>query len=67
LDYAPDLGRLEVPDPYYGDASAFEEVLDLSLAASRGLIAALHEIAQQPVQAAGERDGDGQREHPGHQ
>jgi protein-tyrosine phosphatase len=67
LDYAPDLGRLEVPDPYYGDASAFEEVLDLSLAASRGLIAALHEIAQQPVQAAGERDGDGQSEHPGHQ
>ena len=67
LEYASDLGLLEVPDPYYGDASAFEEVLDLSLAASRGLIAALHEVAQQPVQAAGECDGDGQREHPGHQ
>ena len=45
LEYAPDLGRLEVPDPYYGDASGFEEVLDLSTAASRGLIAALHKIA----------------------
>jgi protein-tyrosine phosphatase len=45
LDYAPDSGRLEVPDPYYGDASGFEEVLDLSAAASRGLIAALHKIA----------------------
>ena len=45
LEYAPDSGRLEVPDPYYGDASGFEEVLDLSAAASRGLIAALHKIA----------------------
>ena len=45
LEYAPDSGRLEVPDPYYGDASGFEEVLDLSTAASRGLIAALQKIA----------------------
>jgi protein-tyrosine phosphatase len=45
LEYAPDLGRLEVPDPYYGDASGFDEVLDLSTAASRGLIAALHKMA----------------------
>ena len=44
LEYAPDSGRLEVPDPYYGDTSGFEEVLDLSAAASRGLIAALHKI-----------------------
>jgi protein-tyrosine phosphatase len=41
LQYAPDLGQLEVPDPYYRDASGFEEVLDLSAAASRGLLAAL--------------------------
>jgi protein-tyrosine phosphatase len=41
LQYAPDLGRLEVPDPYYRDASGFEEVLDLTAAASRGLLAAL--------------------------
>ena len=58
MEYASSLSRPEVPDPYYGDASGFEQVLDLSTAASRGLIAALHEMAQQPVQAAGERDRD---------
>jgi protein-tyrosine phosphatase len=46
LEYAAqDLGRLEVPDPYYRDAGGFEEVLDLSAAASRGLISALQEVA----------------------
>ncbi len=45
MDYAPQLGVREVPDPYYGDAGGFEQVLDLAAAASRGLIAALHEIA----------------------
>jgi protein-tyrosine phosphatase len=45
LQYAPDSGRLEVPDPYYRDASAFEEVLDLTAAASRGLLAALQKVA----------------------
>jgi protein-tyrosine phosphatase len=45
LQYAPDLGRLEVPDPYYRDASGFEEVLDLTAAASRGLLAALQKGA----------------------
>jgi protein-tyrosine phosphatase len=42
LEFAPQLGRLDVPDPYYGDANGFEQVLDLSTAAARGLIAALH-------------------------
>jgi protein-tyrosine phosphatase len=41
LDYAPQLQLREVPDPYYGDAAAFEEVLDLTTTASRGLLAAL--------------------------
>jgi protein-tyrosine phosphatase len=50
LDYAPELGLREVPDPYYGGVGGFEQVLDLSAAASRGLIAALQEVAQQPVQ-----------------
>ena len=45
LEYAPQLGQLEVPDPYYGDAGGFEKVLDLSAAASRGLITALQEVA----------------------
>ena len=41
LDYAPHLQRADVPDPYLGDESDFETVLDLTEAASRGLIAAL--------------------------
>ena len=45
LEYAPELARTEVPDPYYGDARGFEEVLNLSAAASRGLIAALQKVA----------------------
>jgi protein-tyrosine phosphatase len=43
LEFAPDLETPEVPDPYYGGASGFEEVLDLVEAASRGLIAHLRE------------------------
>ena len=38
LEYAPALGRLEVPDPYYGGETGFEEVLDLVEEASRGLL-----------------------------
>lgn len=45
LEYAPQLAQRDVPDPYYGDASAFEEVLDLCTAAARGLIAALQKVA----------------------
>jgi protein-tyrosine phosphatase len=40
MDYAPQAGH-EIPDPYYRDAAAFEKVLDLATAASRGLIASL--------------------------
>jgi 1-deoxy-D-xylulose-5-phosphate synthase len=29
LEFAPRLGRSEVPDPYYGAANGFEQVLDL--------------------------------------
>jgi protein-tyrosine phosphatase len=45
LDYAPQTGRTEVPDPYYGGAADFELVLDLCAAAARGLIAALQKGA----------------------
>ncbi len=41
LDYAPQLNRRDVPDPYYGGPAAFEEVLDLVEVAARGLLAAL--------------------------
>ena len=43
LEFAPDAGATEVPDPYYGGQTGFEEVLDLVEAASRGLIAHLRE------------------------
>lgn len=45
LAYAPQLNRREVPDPYYGGATGFEEVLDLVEEAARGLLAALGDEA----------------------
>jgi protein-tyrosine phosphatase len=45
MDYAPEVGVRDVPDPYYGKAAAFEKVLDLTTAAARGLLAALQERA----------------------
>lgn len=41
LEYAPGLGRREVPDPYSGGPEGFEDVLDLVEVAARGLLAAL--------------------------
>jgi len=38
LEYAPDLKVREVPDPYYGGATGFEQVLDLVETASEGLL-----------------------------
>ena len=43
LDFAPELGLRDVPDPYYGGASHFERVLDLVEHASDGLLAHLFE------------------------
>ena len=48
LEFAPDPGVSEVPDPYYGGPNGFEDVLDLIEAASRGLI----EHLRRPSQAA---------------
>jgi protein-tyrosine phosphatase len=39
LDFAPGAGLSDVPDPYYGGAQGFEQVLDLIEAASRGVLA----------------------------
>jgi protein-tyrosine phosphatase len=39
LEFAPQAGRQDVPDPYYGEADGFEEVLDLVDAANAGLLA----------------------------
>lgn len=41
LEFAPDAGVLEVPDPYYGGVQGFERVLELCEAGARGLVAYL--------------------------
>jgi protein-tyrosine phosphatase len=38
LEFAPEQDMREVPDPYYGGANGFEEVLDLVEVAARGLL-----------------------------
>lgn len=38
LEFAPQLGRSDVPDPYYGGSNGFEHVLDLAEEASAGLL-----------------------------
>jgi protein-tyrosine phosphatase len=43
LDYAPQAGVTDVPDPYYGGEAGFEQVLDLVEEAARGLLAALRD------------------------
>ena len=37
LDFAPEAGMREVPDPYFGEEDGFEMVLDLLEAAAKGL------------------------------
>jgi protein-tyrosine phosphatase len=41
LEFAPECGFDEVPDPYYGGPAGFEQVLDLVEEASRGLLSHL--------------------------
>ena len=41
MSYAPQAGTHEVPDPYYGGADGFEEVLDLVESAADGFIASV--------------------------
>jgi protein-tyrosine phosphatase len=41
LDYAPQLGVREVPDPYYGGLADFEHVFELSEQAASGLLQSL--------------------------
>lgn len=43
LDFAQGQERREVPDPYYGGANGFEDVLDLVEAATRGLLVHLRQ------------------------
>jgi len=46
LEFAPQTGISEVPDPYYGGPNGFEDVLDLIEAAARGLIEHLRRQSQ---------------------
>lgn len=39
LDFAPELGVREVPDPYYGGPDGFDRVLDLVEVSTAGLLA----------------------------
>jgi protein-tyrosine phosphatase len=49
LEFAPHLGRTDVPDPYYGGTNGFELVLDLIEDASIGLLEQLRKTrAGQP-------------------
>lgn len=41
LDFAPQAGTQDVPDPFYGGSEGFDHALDLIEAASRGLLAEL--------------------------
>jgi len=38
MDFAPDLRRREVPDPYYGGQQGFDQFFDMVEAAARGLL-----------------------------
>ncbi len=44
MEFAPHLGRTEVPDPYYGGANGFEHVLDLVEESSIGLLEHVREL-----------------------
>ena len=43
LEFAPQTGRREVPDPYYGGPEGFDLVLDLIEEASHGLLVDIRE------------------------
>jgi len=46
LEYASDADIQDVPDPYYGGANGFDQVLDLVEDAARGLLQELRRRAR---------------------
>lgn len=56
LEFAPEAGRLDVPDPYYGTAPDFDLVVDLVERGARGL---LRTLAAAPRCAQSSRLGPG--------
>jgi protein-tyrosine phosphatase len=53
LDFAPNTGTKDVPDPFYGGTEGFDHALDLIEAAARGLLAELADVES----AAAKRGG----------
>lgn len=49
MDFAPQLGVKEVPDPYYGGQNGFDHVLDLVEAAAAGLFSEIRTRYIEPV------------------
>ncbi len=45
LDYDPKTTIEDVPDPYYGDLSGFDDVLNLIESASAGVLRELHKLS----------------------
>ena len=54
LEFAPHLERREVPDPYYGGSTGFEQVLDLVEEAAAGLLEHLRSTPPPPAGAVAE-------------
>lgn len=50
LEFAPESGLTDVPDPYYGGETGFERVLDLVEAAVDGLLPELERLARARLQ-----------------
>jgi len=46
LDFAPEQGLREVPDPYFGGPEGFDRVLDLIEASAAGLVARLQPLVE---------------------
>lgn len=58
LEYAPEVGRLEVPDPYCGTARDFDLVIELIERGARGLLQSLEAqssrgVSSVPLDAGG--------------
>jgi protein-tyrosine phosphatase len=49
LDFAPEVQRREVPDPYYGGDGGFDDVLDMIEVASAGLLEDIREKHLRPT------------------
>jgi protein-tyrosine phosphatase len=53
LDFAPNAGTKDVPDPFYGGTEGFDHALDLIEAAARGLLAELADVESATAKRGG--------------